>query len=117
MKWAAALLAMAGAAEAETLECAPKFKVFCANAHVACAFASRIPTQSFRVSFGEGRGEVEFADGSRSEMRLGIHHSGRVLRAVAGPDWIRIDPENHFSHRIHHGRQALMSVGRCRAAD
>lgn len=117
MRWAAALLAMAGAAEAETLECAPKFGVYCANAHVSCAFASRIPTQRFRVAFGEDSGEVEFADSVRAVMKLAVYHSGRVLRAYEGPDWIRIDPQNNFSHRIEGPNGPLMSVGRCESVE
>lgn len=113
MRWAAALLAMAGAAEAETLECAPKFGVYCANAHVACAFASRIPTQSFRVTIGIDGGEIELADGSMFNMMLATFHSGKVLRAPEGPEWIRIDPGNNFSHRIEGPSGPLMSVGKC----
>lgn len=110
---AALAIGAAGAAGAATLDCAPRFPVFCANLHVGCAGRSALPAPAFRVTLGEGRAEVAFADGGAWRATARTSHAGVVLRPAAGRDWIRIAPDGGYSQRIYRRRGPLMAIGRC----
>ena len=109
----AALFAGADAARSETLNCAPRFPVFCANVHVGCAGRTKLRAPGFVVDLNGDEATVLFDDGVAASAVVTRSHSGRVLRAAGAPWWIRIAPSGQFSQRIVTARGAAMSAGRC----
>ena len=106
--------ASASATVVERLDCVPRFPVFCSNLHVACSGRSKVPTPRFSIAFRSSDAEVNFKNGNRWATGVKMNGDEKVLLAPDGPDWIRIDSKNQFSHRIYHNGRALMSVGECR---
>ncbi len=98
---------------ANTYTCQPSLSVFCRNIHVNCAGATRIPTVPFKITI------------SGVEARIQIHSThtqttGQVFRdkvvlieLAASNDWIRIEQDGRYIHRIYRNGQAAMSYGTC----
>lgn len=94
--------------------CKPALPVFCRNIHVSCAGATRIRTTPFNVWISDADALVTFA-GSDTPLR-GRVGDGRdlVIRLHDSRDWIRIERNDRFSHRIYRKRGAAMSYGMCK---
>lgn len=93
--------------------CEPIRLVFCRNIHVSCAGVTKIKTSPFDL-FVEGKvARIVFADPA-SSMR-GRTELGRdlVVRLENGRDWMRIEPDGRYSHRIYRASGAAMSSGVC----
>lgn len=104
--------ACAGTA-AQTFTCKPALPVFCRNIHVSCAGATKIRTAAFEMLISGAEARVRF-DGSERVIQ-GQVGAGRdlVIRLETSRDWIRIQADGRFSHRIYRAGGASMSYGTC----
>ena len=91
----------------------PVLPVFCRNIHVSCSGATKIRTSSFKVSIVEGIAHVDF-EGAEPSVRGRVAGSGDlVIRLENSRDWIRIQQDGRYSHRIYRKGGAAMSHGTC----
>lgn len=97
----------------QSYSCEPALPVFCRNVHVSCAGATRIRTAAFEIVITGTEALVTFA-GSDTPIR-GRVSAGRdlIIRLHNSRDWIRIQRDKRFSHRIYRKRGAAMSIGAC----
>ncbi len=98
-------------------ECRPAHAVFCRNIHVSCSGVTDIPTTAFRVSIVGTDAAIDF-DGSAPLVPGRVSGAGDlVIRLLDDRDWIRIEADGRYSHRIHwsrgSARETAMSRGRC----
>lgn len=93
--------------------CEPTRPVFCRNIHVGCAGVTKIKTSPFDLTIRAKAAQIIFADPA-SSMR-GRTELGRdlVIRLENGRDWMRIEPDGRYSHRIYRASGAAMSSGVC----
>lgn len=104
-----ALIAFAGAAKADDLDCTPSLPVFCANVHVGCSGRTALPTSRFVVETKR----IVFDDGAEWSVTQSVSNSGMVYRRDASRDWIRIGPDSRFSQRVYLERGPVMAYGVC----
>lgn len=106
--------AVEGATEARNAySCAPARPVFCRNIHVGCAGVTKIKTSPFDLTIRGKVAQIIFADPA-SSMR-GRTEQGRdlVIRLENSQDWMRVEPNGRYSHRIYRAGGAAMSSGIC----
>ena len=105
------------AAAADTMQgfaCRPTLPVFCRNIHVGCSGVTEIPTAAFDVAVAGETARLE-VEGREAALTGRVFGSGDlVIRLEAGRDWIRIQEDGRFSHRIYRNGHAAMSYGTCR---
>lgn len=93
--------------------CEPALPVFCRNIHVGCAGATKMRTSTFEVVIAGADARITFA-GSDTAIHGRVSDSrDLVIRLRNSRDWIRIQRDKRFSHRIYRKRGAAMSFGTC----
>lgn len=94
--------------------CQPSLSVFCRNIHVSCAGITTIRTARFIVSVSGDTATVRWHGVTTS--RSGRVHSdnGLLIELAASRDWIRIEPDGRYAHRIYREGRSAMSYGYCR---
>ena len=94
--------------------CDPALRVFCKNVHVGCSGATKFRTSTLHLSLTgtTARVEAEGYDGARS----GQLSAGRdvLIHMNDRREWIRIEPDGRFSHRVYRRHGPVMSYGLCR---
>jgi|GEM_PF-3039962 len=93
--------------------CQPAQTYFCRNIHVSCAGVTDIPAAPFTVSIAGAVAAVEFEGAAATKSGSVAGEHDLVVRLSDGRDWIRIEANGRYSHRIHAARGAAMSQGRC----
>ncbi len=100
--------------EAEIIyACKPALPVFCRNIHVSCSGKTTIPASPFEVFITGSSAYVAFG---KSKERIAGSVTGRgdrVVRLSQSRDWIRIQTDGRYSHRIYRDGRAAMSYGVC----
>ena len=93
--------------------CKPALPVFCRNIHVSCSGKTTIPASPFEIFITGSSAYVAFG---KSMERIGGSVTGRgdrVVRLSQSRDWIRIQTDGRYSHRIYRDGHAAMSYGVC----
>ncbi len=87
--------------------------MFCRNIHVSCSGKTTIPTSPFEIFMNGSSAYVAFGE-SRERIAGSVTGRGdRVVRLSHSRDWIRIQTDGRYSHRIYRGGHAAMSYGMC----
>lgn len=111
----AAVSVPAGAVDTPaTMTCRPELPVFCRNVHVGCAGRTAIPARPFTLSLRAATATILFAGQPAPVTGVVTGGGDRVIRLDVGRDWIRLEPDGRFSHRIYRRAGAAMSFGVCR---
>lgn len=97
----------------QAYSCEPALPVFCRNIHVSCAGATKIRTAVFEVLISGTDARVTFVGAATAIQARVSHGRDLVIRLHDSRDWIRIQRDNRFSHRIYRKRGAAMSYGTC----
>lgn len=97
----------------ETIRCEPLYPVFCHNVHIGCAGRTSLPTEGFLVTVKANGVDVVFDGGEKWMAQAPEQKGERVIRKTDSRDWIRIDRNDRFSHRIYRKGTALMAYGKC----
>ena len=100
-------------AEGRFYLCRPALPAFCQNIHVGCSGATNIPTSIVRITISGPIAQLDF-EGSQTSAR-GRISQGRdlVIRIIGRRDWLRIEQDGRYSHRIYRNGGAAMSYGLC----
>ena len=104
--------AEAGGAEIG-FSCRPALSVFCGNIHMACAGVTKIKTSPFNVSIVGTLATVKFESAERPRKGQVSGSGDLVIRLDDTRDWIRIQENDRYSHRIYRARDTAMSHGTC----
>lgn len=94
--------------------CEPSRPVFCRNIHVGCAGVTKIRTSSFDLMIRGKVAQVIFADSALSFSGRTERGRDLVIRLENSRDWMRIEPNGRYSHRIYRAGGAAMSSGICK---
>jgi len=102
-------------ASESVLQCEPALPFFCANIHIGCAGRSKVPTQAFTLEIGAPVSRAVFANDDVLESRVAVSFDKDDPAVVIrdGRDWIRLQSDGTFSHRMYRNGQALMTRGSC----
>jgi hypothetical protein len=96
--------------------CRPAHAVFCRNIYVSCSGVTDIRMTPFTVSIADGSAHVDF-HGAPAPVRGVVSGRGDlVIRLENSRDWIRIQTDGQYSHRIRRPRGDAMSRGYCERA-
>ncbi|MEM7427825.1 MAG: hypothetical protein AAF441_17155 [Pseudomonadota bacterium] len=96
-----------------TFVCRPALPVYCRNVHVGCSGKTGIRTAVIEISIRGDRARLVFA-GDRPPARGNVSGSGYILIRLDGQrEWLRIEADGRFSHRIYPDERAAMSYGQC----
>jgi len=96
-----------------SFSCEPALPIFCRNIHVGCAGATKIRTSAFEVVIAGADARVTFAGADTVLHGRVSNVRDLVIRLHNSRDWIRIQHDKRFSHRIYRKRGAAMSFGTC----
>ena len=100
--------------EAETTySCKPTLPVFCRNIHVSCSGKTTIPTSPFEIFMAGSSAYVAFGKSRERIVGSVTGRGDRVVRLSQSRDWIRIQADGRYSHRIYRNGHAAMSYGVC----
>lgn len=99
-----------------SFSCRPALPVFCGNIHVACAGATTIETRPFEVTIAGTAARVVFERADRPSKGRVSGSGDLVIRLENSRDWIRIQEDDRYSHRIYRAGGTAMSYGTCRRA-
>lgn len=98
-------------------DCVPVEAVFCLNIHVSCAGRTTIPAVPFTALVAGERASVQF-DPETTAVPGRVEGIGQtVIRLGESQDWIHIEEDGFYSHRIYRRGTAAMSAGTCTRTD
>ena len=106
----------AGAQETSSsvLHCVPALPAYCANVHIGCSGRSSMKTTTFEILVHPKGTRVQFATGTVWRADVSRARGEMVLRRHESREWIRVDRNGTFSHRLYRDAQPLMTHGTCR---
>ena len=98
-----------------TYSCQPAYRTFCRNIHVGCAGVTKIPTARLTILV-EGTFARVSAEGVETPGSVEVPQNGDlIIRMKDSRNWVRIQPNGRYSHRIYVRGGAAMSHGFCEA--
>ncbi len=93
--------------------CRPALPIFCRNVHVSCSGKTDIPTSPFRITLSGTEAQIAYNDRNGPVPGDVTKGPDLVIRLSGTNDWIHIEPNGRYSHRIYRNGLAAMSYGRC----
>ena len=100
----------------KTYICQPSLENFCRNVHIGCAGVTTIRTVKFKVAISGDRALVKMDNAAQYETGQVSNDNGVLIELAESRDWIRIEQDGRYSHRIYRDEQAAMSYGICHSA-
>ena len=104
------------AAAMEVSKCQPLFPVFCQNIHIGCTGHTTLQAVGFSVTLSGQQALVRFDNGDRAAAEMTVTNGEKILRFHGSQNWIRIETDGRYSHRVYRDKGALMSLGQCQTA-
>ncbi len=99
----------------KTYICEPSLAMFCRNIHIGCAGVTAFKTANFKVAISGDHAFVKMDNASQYETGQVSNDNGFLIELAASRDWIRIEQDGRYSHRIYRDEQAAMSYGVCQS--
>ncbi len=109
-----ATLSVATETSTPDYQCQPTLPVFCRNIHVGCSGRTPIATAPMAIIIRGAAAHLTFADGQPPARGQVTSGGDLVIRLTGSRDWIRIEPDGRYSHRIYRSGRAAMGYGICR---
>ena len=109
------LAPIVGAVDRELrLSCRPQLPVFCRNIHVSCSGRTKVRTSMIEILISGEKARLVFAGAEPDIFATVWKGRDLVIRFNTSRNWMRIEPDGRFSHRIYLQKGAAMSYGMCR---